>query len=156
MGSDQGSLASIVSLGTASKASYLPDASSGRDAVRGHLPELLAGNRRQQEALKIVMDQGLVALAGLCQWTQFATFVNMLGGESPEDQQENELLQGLPPLSSSSSEASALASALRDHARYGLRGDRIVKASTPRDLGDFRWLQRHGSGGVMVCGATEL
>ena len=62
-------------------------------------------------ALKIVMDQVFLPLAGLCParrenpWilfaTQFGTLVIVLGDEGPEDHAVNELLQGLLPLSSS-------------------------------------------------------
>ena len=40
-------------------------------------------------------------------------------------------MQGLPLLSSSSSETSALASTPRDHARCGLRGERLGEADHP-------------------------
>ena len=55
----------------------------------------------------------------------------MLCDEGPEGQAENEFLQGLPPLSSSTSEASTIASTPRHHARCGLRGDRVGEAAHP-------------------------
>jgi len=75
------------------------------------------------------MDQGLLDLADLFA-TQFGTLVIMPGDEGPEDHAENET-QGLPALSSSSLEASTLASTPRDHARNGLWEERIGEASHP-------------------------
>ena len=50
----------------------------------------------------------------------------MPGDEELQDHEEDVFLDGLPPLSSNSSEASTIASTPR--ARFGLRGDRIGEA----------------------------
>ena len=73
------------------------------------------------------MDLGFLAVAAICEAqqvkprilfaTQFGALVIMR--EGPEDHAENEFLQELTPLSSSTSEASTTTSTPRD-ARYGL------------------------------------
>ena len=69
------------------------------------------------------MGQGFWAVAGLCASqrvnprilfaTQFGTLVIMPGDEGPKDHAENEFLQGLPPLTTSASEASTITSTPR-------------------------------------------
>ena len=94
------------------------------------------GDIRIAQALKIVMGQGFLAVAGLhcstgepedlvCE-KQSATLVIMSGGEGPDDDAENKFLQGLLPLSSSTPTTTP-----RDHARCGLQGDRIGEAAHP-------------------------
>ena len=63
--------------------------------------------------------------------SQFGTPLIMPGDEGPQDHGESEFFQVLLPLSSSTSEASSITSAPRDHARHGLRGDRIGEAAHP-------------------------
>ena len=97
---------------------------------------------RMAQAVKVMMDGGLLVLAGLCAarrvnpWilfaTQFGTLVIMPGHDGQEDHAENEFLQGLPPLSSSTSEASRRTSTPRDHARYGLREGPYWRGSSHR------------------------
>ena len=52
----------------------------------------------------------------------------LLAPGAAEDHEEDVFLDGLPLFSSSSSGASTIALTPRKHARYGLRGDGIVKA----------------------------
>ena len=95
-------------------------------------------------AFKVMLDQARISGVGwqlhrfstsVNPWnlfaTQFGTFVIMPGDEGPEDHAENEFLQGLSPLSSSTSEASTIASTPRDHARYDLRGRLYRRGSSP-------------------------
>ena len=87
-------------------------------------------SRRMAQALKIVMDQGCENVVPVRDPFRNALVV-VPGGEGPEDHAENESLQGLPPLSSSSLEACTRASTPRDHACHGLWGGPYWRGITP-------------------------
>ena len=83
------------------------------------------GDTLMAQAFKIVIDQGLLAMRGLCAARRVSPrmrFASQIG-----------TLVILPE--EDGSEMSTMASTLREHAQYGLRGDRIGEADHPR-LGD--------------------
>ena len=93
------------------------------------------------QACKIMMDQGLLAMRGLCAawrvspWIRFATqlwtLVIMPGDEELQVPEEDVFLDGMLPLQSFTSEISTVDSTPREHAQYALRGDRIGETHQP-------------------------
>ena len=79
--------------------------------------------------------RGLCAARRVSPWMRFATqigtLVIMAGDEGLQGHEEDVFLDRLLPLSSSTSELSMVVSTLREHAEYGLPGDRLGDAEHP-------------------------
>ena len=124
---------------------YRMEPIAGTEHVEGfRCFSLGAGDIVMAEAFKIMKDHGLLAMRGLCAArrvspsirfaTQFGTRGIMPGDGGLQDREEEDVfLDGLPPLSSRTSQASKTASTPREHAQYGYgsRGDRIGEADDP-------------------------
>ena len=76
------------------------------------------------QAFKIMMDQGLFAMRVLCAARRVSPWIGI-------GREEGVFSDRLPPLSSSTSEISTTSSTPREHAQYGLRGDRVGEAEDP-------------------------
>ena len=118
MGSDQGSPASIASLHGEFPVSI-------RVRLRGCLQEFSLANRRVQDGT------GIQDYDGPAPRVPSGRSLSCLETKAQTITQKNVFLQGLLPLSSSTSEASTITSTPRDCARYGLREDRIREAAHP-------------------------
>ena len=123
--------------------SGVPHGIDSRHRARRGIQRFLFGSRRHCDGASIQNYDGpmVLAMRGLCAarrespWIrfppQFGTLVITPRDEGLQGHEEHIFLDGLPVLSSSTSEISTRASTPREHAQYALRGDRIGEADHP-------------------------